>query len=95
MAKPTKSLAKGSSSKNGARMNSAQRGTSTEKVNDIPPPPGPDASWEEQSEYLERYSLEQREAAGYAKVVHEPKFFEELRQSAIAQRKRKKKTSDK
>ena len=54
----------------------------------IPPPPGPDASWEEQSSYFDKYSLDEVEKAGYFQPVNDKKFLDELARSARAQQKR-------
>jgi len=63
----------------------------------IPPPPGPDASWEEQAAYFEMYDSEQLEAAGYVQELtpEDQKIVEGVRQEAgrlIAARKDRKAT---
>jgi hypothetical protein len=36
----------------------------------IPPPPGPNASWEVQSHYFDKYSFDEIEKAGYFQPVN-------------------------
>ncbi len=52
----------------------------------IPPPPGPKVSWDEQADYMEKYSLVQQEKAGYLVEVTDKKFLDDLAKSARAQR---------
>jgi len=69
----------------------------TKKTKKIPPPPGPECSWEEQAAYFEKYDLEQLEAAGYATELtpEDMEDIEAIRQEAaklIAARKERKAT---
>ena len=57
----------------------------------IPAPPGPDAGWEEQAAYFERFSPEDLEAAGYNLPLEsadkaEAKALQQSAKEAIAQR---------
>jgi hypothetical protein len=40
----------------------------TKQVNSIPPPPGPEAEYDELIAYLSKYSLDELERAGYAEI---------------------------
>src|SRR5271166_641977 len=58
----------------------------------IPPPPGPDVSWEEQAAYFEKYDLNELEQAGYLQPMNKEdiRFVEQVQEAArtrIAQRK--------
>jgi hypothetical protein len=52
----------------------------------IPPPPGPETSWDEQADYEEKYSVVEQEEAGYLEEVKDKKFLADLAKSARAQR---------
>ena len=59
---------------------------STSKTRNIPPPPGPNVSWEKQAAYFEKYSWTQLEAAGYCRDLtpKEKREFKQLEQSVKA-----------
>lgn len=61
----------------------------------IPPPPGKSKSWEEKAAYYETYSIEQLEAAGYARPLtkDEERILDEITkraQASVAARKDRK-----
>jgi hypothetical protein len=82
------------SARKNKKINSARpkknvpKNKSNKKSKHIPPPPGQDASWEEQSNYLDKYSFVEREKAGYLKPVNDDNFLDELAHSATAQKTR-------
>jgi hypothetical protein len=54
------------------------------KNREIPPPPGKNASWDEQAAYFEKYDWEDLKKAGYVKPLtdEDKKFVEEVRKAA-------------
>ena len=67
-----------------------QKSKTTKKT--IPPPPGPDVSWEEQAAYFEKYGMGELEQAGYLEPMtkEDLKFVKQVQDAArtrIAQRK--------
>ncbi len=60
----------------------------------MPPPPGPEVSWEEQSAYFEKYGLDELEKAGYLEpMTQEDQAFvkqvQKVARTRIAERERK------
>ena len=67
-----------------------QKAKTTKKS--IPPPPGPEVSWEEQAAYFEKYGMSELEQAGYLESMtkEDLKFVKQVQEAArarIAQRK--------
>lgn len=64
----------------------------TTKKKNIPAPPGPDVSWEEQAAYFEKYGMSELEQAGYLEPMtkEDIQFVKQVQRAAqarIAQRK--------
>jgi hypothetical protein len=58
--------------------------TGHKKRKQIPPPPEPNASWEEQAAYFEKYGTEELEEAGHLQALTEEdqRFVEEVKAEA-------------
>jgi hypothetical protein len=84
----TASAPKSKKSKSTRPKKSNRKNESTKKGKRIPSPPSQDASWEEQSGYLDKYTFVEREKAGYLKPVKDDKFVDELARSATVQKTR-------
>jgi hypothetical protein len=70
--------------KTSSRITRTSKGKSSIPKRVIPPPPGPEASWEEQCDYLDKYDFVEREKAGYVREVteEEERVFDEIAESA-------------
>jgi hypothetical protein len=72
----------------------SKKTTKTQAIKKIPPPPGPKASWKKQAAYMEKYSFDEVEAAGYLQNLtsaeqHELGEISKLAKSRVNSRKNK------